>query len=99
MPAGINISLNEVSATAASLRSINASLTNTLAQIKTQMNNTAQSWQSDAGATIRDRFNSLAPRFEQYREVVDSYAKFLDTTVTNYNSTEGSINSAANSFR
>ena len=99
MAEGINISLGEVSATAASVRSINASLANTLAQIKTQMNNTAQSWQSEAGTTIRDRFNALAPQFEQYREVVDNYAKFLDVTVTNYNATENSINSAASSFR
>jgi WXG100 family type VII secretion target len=99
MPEGINISLAEVTATASALRTTNASLTDTLNQIKTQMTNTAQSWQSDAGNTIRDRFNALAPKFEQYREVVDSYAKFLDMTVTSYDATETSINSAASSFK
>lgn len=99
MSEGINISLGEVSATASSIRAINASLTETLAQIRTHMTNTAQSWESDAGSTIRDRFNALSPKFDQYREVVDSYAKFLDQTVTTYDATETSVNSAASSFR
>ena len=99
MAEGINISLAEVSATASALRSTNASLTDTLQQIRTQMNNLSQSWQSDAGNTIRDRFNALTPRFDQYREVVDSYAKFLDMTVTSYDATEANVNSAANSFK
>jgi WXG100 family type VII secretion target len=99
MAEGINISLAEVSAAASAIRSTNAQLTDTLTQIKTQMGNTSQNWQSDAGNTIRDRFNALVPKFDQYRETVDSYAKFLDMTVTSYDQTETNINSAANSFR
>jgi WXG100 family type VII secretion target len=99
MPEGISISLAEVSAAASAIRSTNAQLVDTLAQIKTQMGNTSQTWQSDAGNTIRDRFNALAPKFDQYREVVDSYAKFLDMTVTSYDQTETNINSAASSFK
>ena len=99
MSDGINISLAEVSATAASIRSTNSNLANTLQQIKTQMNNLQNSWQSDAGNTIRERMNAMQPRFEQYREVVESYSKFLDQTVTAYNATESNVNSAASSFK
>jgi hypothetical protein len=41
----------------------------------------------------------MAPKFEEYRQVVDSYAKFLDATVTNFDSAEFQINSNASAFK
>ena len=99
MAEGINISLAEVTSTATSIRSINLILEDRLNQIKTQMNNLASTWQSDAANTIIGNFNSLAPKFENYKTVVDSYAKFLDATVTAYDSAETAINSNASAFK
>ena len=99
MAEGINITLAEVTATASSIRSTNTNLSNTLSQIKTQVANLSGSWQSDASETIRAKMNAMESKFENYREVVESYAKFLDNTVANYEATESSINSAASSFK
>ena len=99
MAEGINISLAEVTSTATSIRSINLILEDRLNQIKTQMNNLASTWQSDAANTILCIFNSFAPIFENYKTVVDSYAKFLDATVTAYDSAETAINSNASAFK
>ncbi|MFA9559950.1 pore-forming ESAT-6 family protein [Evansella sp. AB-rgal1] len=96
---GIKISLGEVSKTASQIRTLNASLSANLEEIKKEMNALSQTWQSDASNTIRGNFNALSPRFEEYRQVVDSYAKFLDNTVTNYNAAETAINNNANAFK
>jgi hypothetical protein len=41
----------------------------------------------------------MAPKLKEYRQIVDSYAKFLDNTVTNYDSTESQNNSSASAFK
>jgi len=96
---GIKISLGEVSKTAGQIRTLNQNLATTLEEIKKEMNALSATWQSDASNTIRGNFNALAPRFEEYRQVVDSYAKFLDNTVTNYNTAETAINNNASAFK
>ncbi|WP_186580085.1 pore-forming ESAT-6 family protein [Aquibacillus kalidii] len=96
---GIKISLNEVSNTAGQIRNLNQSLSVKLDEIKKEMNALAQTWNSDASNTIRTNFNALSPRFEEYRQVVDNYAKFLDATVTSYDSAESAINNNASAFK
>lgn len=96
---GIRISLGEVAKTAGTIRTINQNLSTRLEDIKKEMNNLANTWQSDASNTIRENFNALAPRFEEYKNVVDSYAKFLDSTVANYDAAETAINSNASAFK
>lgn len=96
---GIKISLGEVSNTASTIRNLNTNLDSRLNDIKTEMNALASTWQSDASETIRERFNSLAPKFAEYKTIVDSYAKFLDNTVTSYDTTETAINTNASAFK
>ncbi|AGK55715.1 pore-forming ESAT-6 family protein [Bacillus sp. 1NLA3E] len=96
---GLKITLGEVSKTAGQLRTFNQTLSTKLHEIKTDMNNLAQYWESDASSTIRGNFNALEPRFEEYRQVVDNYAKFLDNTVTYYNDAESKINNNASMFK
>ena len=96
---GIKITMGEVTKTASTIRSLNKSLTDKLNDIGTGMNALAQTWQSDASNTIRDKFRNLSPRFQEYQAVIESYAKFLDETVKSYQSTESSINTSASSFQ
>ena len=96
---GISISLAEVSATSASIKDINKKLREHLDAVEKQMNNLESSWQSDASSTIRERFKAFSPRFQQHWDVIDSYAKFLDTTVEEYNKAETAINSNASAFK
>ncbi len=96
---GINIRSGEVSKTAATIRTLNQNLTARLEDIKKEMDNLASTWQSDASNTIRGNFNAMTPRFEEYRTVVESYAKFLDDTVAAYDQTESAIDSNASAFK
>ena len=67
-----------------------------LAEINKCMNSLQDTWQSDAAEDIRAAMNALKPRFDEYKGVVESYAKFLDTTALTYESTETSIQANAN---
>ncbi|MBQ1324545.1 MAG: pore-forming ESAT-6 family protein, partial [Solobacterium sp.] len=91
----LNISLEQVSETAALLRTLNQSMYDSLQQMKRYMNDTDSSWMSEAGETIRTRFNQFALRFESQKEDIDSYARFLDRTVTDYDTLETTLNANA----
>ena len=99
MAEGISISLEEVSQTANTIRTLNTSMNTTLENIKTEINNLQNTWQSRGGDNIRNRFNTMSASFEEYRKIVDSYAMFLDDTVSTYKSTEDSINANADAFQ
>lgn len=96
---GIKISLGEVSSAAGTIRNLNTNLDARLGDIKKEMNDLAASWQSDAADTVRERFNALAPKFAEYKEVIESYAKFLDNTVASYDAAETAINANASAFK
>ena len=96
---GIKISLGEVSATAGAIRTLNTSLNDKLLEIQKQMNDLASTWQSPAGETIREKFNSLVTAFENYKQIIEAYAKFLDNTVSSYEATESQIQNNASAFK
>ncbi|RJX39133.1 WXG100 family type VII secretion target [Paenibacillus pinisoli] len=99
MADGIDISFAEVSRTAESIRTINGSLKDKLNEVKTQMNNLNNSWQSEAGTTIRNNFNKFSAKFDEHFEVIQAYSKFLDHTVSEYTANETRINNNADKFR
>ena len=95
----LSISLEQVSETAAVLRTLNQSMQESLAQIKRLMNETDLSWLSESGETIRTRFNQFALRFETQKEDIESYARFLDRTVTDYDTLETTLNANASGMQ
>ena len=94
----LQISLADVAATAQRMRHINQDLDQSLQQMRQIMNQLAASWQSPAAETIRTKFNGMTPIFQNYKDIVDSYAKFLDTTVMSYEAMENSMQQNAASF-
>lgn len=40
----------------------------------------------------------MQAKFDDYKQIIESYAAFLDTTVANYEQTEQVINSNASQF-
>lgn len=99
MADGIQISTQVLLDTADKVRSINATLDQKLADINKNMNDLEATWKSDAATDIRAAMNALKPRFEEYKNVVESYAKFLVNTAQNYETTEGTIQSNASAFK
>ena len=99
MADGIQISTQVLSDTAKEVRTINGNLDSKLAEINKSMNDLEATWKSDAATDIRAAMNALKPRFEEYRNVIESYAAFLDRTAQSYETTEGAIQNNANAFK
>jgi len=96
---GIKITLGEVSKTSTTIRSLNQSLDTKLTDMQSQVNALSSTWTSDAGNTIVQKMKNMSGRFEEYKKVIESYASFLDQTVTNYDSVETNINRNAEAFK
>lgn len=95
----IEISLQEVSDTANKLRQLNSLMYDELMDMKKEMNLLSNSWESEGADMIRNQFNLFANRFERQKETIDEYAKFLDLTVSSYDSLETTITSNASNMQ
>lgn len=96
--ADIKITFAEVKAKATQIRKCNENLSDYLQQIKTKISSLDAPWTSDASDTIRGKINGMQAKFDDYKQIIESYAAFLDTTVANYEQTEQVINSNASQF-
>lgn len=99
MADSIKISTQVLTDTAQKVRNCNTAMDEKLADINKNMNNLETSWKSDAASDIRAAMNALKPKFEQYKNVIESYAKFLVNTAQSYETTEGAIQSNASAFK
>lgn len=93
--ADIKITFQEVRDKTAQIRSYNETLTQTLESIKSAINALEAEWTSDTSDTIRAKITGMQPKFDSYKEVIESYAKFLDNTVQQYETTESTLNTNA----
>ncbi|MCM1299221.1 MAG: pore-forming ESAT-6 family protein [Firmicutes bacterium] len=99
MADSIKISTQVLNDTAAKIRSINNTLDAKLAEISKTVNNLNDTWKSQASGEIIATMNALKPRFNDYKEVIDNYAKFLDNTAQSYETAESTISANASSFK
>lgn len=89
----IKITFAEVRAKNAQIRRHNQTLDETLKQIRNIINALESDWTSDTSDTIRAKINGMQKTFTSYYEVIESYSKFLDNTVDQYEATEGTLQS------
>lgn len=94
----IMIGLAELNSTAKRVRNLNLSMLERLNNIENEMNRLSDTWQSNAGNQIRERFAALKPAFEDYRQVIENYALFLENTAANYEAAEQAIYIQASQF-
>ncbi len=85
--------------TADKIRAINNTLDSKLAEINKSMNDLETTFKSDSSNEIRAAMNSLKPRFAEYKEVVESYAKHLVNTAQSFESTEAANVANASAFK
>ena len=96
---GIRISFDEVSETAAKIRRLNESIYDHVQAMQKEMEQLDGTWVSRGSMEIRERFALFARRFEQQREVIESYADFLDMTVLSYDTLETTIHANASQMQ
>lgn len=95
----IQITLDQLQQTAQEIRMQNKQLSGCLKEIATVMMQLSSYWQSPSSETLKNRFQAMLPVFDNYEVIVESYAKFLDQTVTAYQKMEQQLNSGADAFR
>ena len=98
MDNNIRITLPEVAQTAAQIRNCNSALDNILSYVSKLMNELNSIWLSDGEEMLLSRFRKFSGRFIDESEVIESYARFLDSTVTDYDSLESMIVANASNF-
>ena len=99
MADSIRVSTQVLMDTAQKVRNINATLDEKLAEISQSMNDLDATWKGEAATEIITAMNAMKPRFEEYKNVVESYAKFLVNTAQSYESTESAIQTNASAFK
>lgn len=99
MAGGIQVTTQVLTETAGKIRSINANMDSKLADIHNKMDSLQNTWQSSASNDIRAAMTAMKPRFEEYKNVVESYAKFLDSTAQSYEVTETTAQNNASQFK
>ncbi|MBR3357649.1 MAG: WXG100 family type VII secretion target [Solobacterium sp.] len=97
--AGIRISLDEVSQAAAAIRRLNGSIYESVTAMRREMEKLDGTWISRGSSEIRERFMLFSRRFEEQKEVIESYADFLDMTVLSYETLETTIQSNASDLQ
>lgn len=94
----LKISLPEVSATAGQIRTYNSNLDETLSYVNKIMNELNSVWLSDGEEALLSRFQKFAQKFINESEVIENYARFLDETVSSYDTLESTIVANASNF-
>jgi uncharacterized protein YukE len=95
----LKISLAQVADCAMKIRTCSQQMYDHLQNMKQEMSKTSGSWISEGGETIRMRFQQFAARFENQKQLIDSYAQFLDRAVESYDSLESTIVSNASGMQ
>lgn len=96
---GIKVSPQALRDTAKKIDDINTNLDEKLKEINKCMDQTEGSYISRDGRAIREAMDAMQPRFNEYKEVVASYATFLRQTAESYTSAEDSLEINANQFK
>ena len=95
----ITISLQDLQRCSQDIRVKNEFIYDVLINIKNEMNSLNQYWVSDSSNMIREKFNAFSVNFEEVKQVIESYATYLDQTVSTYDSVENTITANASSFK
>lgn len=94
----INIGLAEVSESSKNIKLINENLDDTLNYVSKSMNELNSVWLSKGAETLMERFLNFSKKFQIESETIDTYASFLDHTVSSYDSLESTITANASNF-
>ena len=76
----------------------NTKLLEDLHEIQRLIKSLEGEWESNSAVAIRQKIQGMEPRFQQYHDVVDNYAKFLRNTANEYIATETTNTNNAEQF-
>ncbi len=83
---------------ASKIRNSNETLRNYLEEIRKTITSLESTHISDSAITTREKINGMQSIFNQYYDVVDTYARFVRNTGESYRAIEDILNDSANQF-
>ena len=98
MENSLRITLEEVAESANTIRNCNSTLDDILSYVSKVMHELDSVWLSDGEEMLLSRFQKFSGKFIDESEVIESYARFLDSAVTDYESLESAIVANAADF-
>ncbi len=69
-----------------------------LHNIQNKINSLSGDWESNSAVTIRSKITNMEGTFQQYYEVVDKYAKFLNNAAEQFKTMEAGLDMRAQDF-
>ena len=80
------------------IKNRNNTLLDDLHSIQSKINSLEGEWESDSAVSIRAAITNLEPKLQQYYDVVDNYAKFLNNAAEQFKAMEAGLNMRAQDF-
>lgn len=84
--------------TAGKIRGIDSKFNSTMGEIENRMRMLKNEWESEAATGFMNRFLGLKDNFENYSQVIKSYASFLEKASESYSTSERNISNATNNL-
>ena len=86
--AQIYINYGSLESWAGTISTANQRLLDDLHEIQRTIKGLEGEWESNSAVTIRSKIQGMEPRFQQYYDVIENYAKFLRNAANTIKGTE-----------
>lgn len=96
--AEMKITTEQLTGTAGKIRNINKTLKDLLQSFSREVTSLEQTWESDAGKRAKEAIKNLEPRFDDYYNVLETYAKHLEDTAEKFATNEKNLTQNADNM-
>ena len=93
----IQVTPETLSAKAAEVRTHRANHDDTMAKLRTLVRALNENWKGEAQDAFLSKFEGMQPTFNNFSELLESYAKLMDTAARELQNADQALKSAVNS--
>ena len=94
----IQVTPDLLTAKAAELRSYKSQHDDEMAKMRALVNGLNEIWKGDAQDAFVTKFESMQPTFNNFSEMLEGYAKLMDTAAKQLSETDSTLSQTMNSF-
>lgn len=90
---GVKVSITDLQNTKSTLEECNTSIIGELNHVKATMEalRGTEVYSSEGATTIKNKFDTLCPKFDKIHSVIEEYTIFLGNTIKDYEGTESAV--------
>jgi len=99
MPAGvIQVSPELLRSKASEIRTLKAQHDEAMAKMKTLIYSLNEQWKGEAQTAFVQKFDSMQGTFTNFSELIEGYARMMDTTANSMTEVDANLTNTINSF-